>query len=361
MRDGFQAQIRRNRRRLAFFLGALLLLAAGVGRVAGDAIEAEWDPEAHYGPEHGFPERAAEPWYARYPNHLAGAMVLLVLVQYLRMRRRGDRVLVHLVGAAPLEDVRAHNAAAEMALAAGIERPPLFVTEDPSRNAFACGAGRRHAIVVTRGLVEHLDRDALQAVVAHETAHIKNGDTALATMLYGMTLLFRMTASFALGPLASLWTIARTAPAQPAGPSPAGPSPAAASTRAASPHVRGHLEQPVDSRRVGEAPVHQHRNVCHINEVRTAKHIRVIDVVVHGIATTPLGRVTPEQPICRVVEEDHRTALISRKTNTLRRRLTKSRIVCPRDEVRRLQSTHIDVIDIQFVIWVWRGVGAQLL
>lgn len=67
-----------------------------------------------------------------------------------------------------------------LGIAAGIGTPYVGVIETPALNAFACGSGRRDAvIVVTRGLIDGLDDDQLAGVIAHEIAHIKNGDTRL--------------------------------------------------------------------------------------------------------------------------------------------------------------------------------------
>lgn len=66
------------------------------------------------------------------------------------------------------------------AITAGLPTPRVGVIETNARNAFACGISRHSAIVVaTRGLVEALDDDELSAVVAHELAHIRNGDIRL--------------------------------------------------------------------------------------------------------------------------------------------------------------------------------------
>jgi Zn-dependent protease with chaperone function len=73
------------------------------------------------------------------------------------------------------------NVVAEMALAAGIPMPRVYILEEePAINAFAAGYTPRDAVVVvSRGCLEELDRDELQAVVAHEVSHILNGDTRL--------------------------------------------------------------------------------------------------------------------------------------------------------------------------------------
>ncbi len=77
-----------------------------------------------------------------------------------------------------------HNIVVEMALASGLPMPRIYVMDDPSPNAFATGRGPRHAaIVVTEGLLETLNREELQAVVAHEMGHIRNLDILTMTVV----------------------------------------------------------------------------------------------------------------------------------------------------------------------------------
>ncbi len=80
----------------------------------------------------------------------------------------------------PLER-RLANVTEEMALAAGLPVPALFVLDrEPSVNAFAAGYTTGHsAVAVTRGALEKLDRDELQGVVAHELSHVLNRDTRI--------------------------------------------------------------------------------------------------------------------------------------------------------------------------------------
>jgi len=79
------------------------------------------------------------------------------------------------------------NVAEEMAIAAGLPKPTVWVVPDQDLNAFATGHDSRHAsIAVTEGLLAALDRDELQGVVAHEMSHIQNDDVKLMTLLAGM-------------------------------------------------------------------------------------------------------------------------------------------------------------------------------
>ena len=73
------------------------------------------------------------------------------------------------------------NVVDEMAIAAGLAAPPVYVlNREAGINAFAAGRSPNQAIVVvTRGALEQLSRDELQAVIAHEFSHILNGDIRL--------------------------------------------------------------------------------------------------------------------------------------------------------------------------------------
>lgn len=78
------------------------------------------------------------------------------------------------------------NVVEEMAIAAGLPMPRVYIIEDSAPNAFATGRDPEHAsVAVTSGLLEKLDRDELQGVVAHEMSHVGNFDIRYA-MLVGV-------------------------------------------------------------------------------------------------------------------------------------------------------------------------------
>src|SRR5262245_48960742 len=80
------------------------------------------------------------------------------------------------------------NVVEEMALASGTPVPPVYVLDaEPGINAFAAGFAPGDAVVsVSRGCLDHLSRDELQGVVAHEFSHILNGDMRLNLRLMGL-------------------------------------------------------------------------------------------------------------------------------------------------------------------------------
>ena len=80
------------------------------------------------------------------------------------------------------------NVVEEMAIASGTSPPPVYLlANEPGINAFAAGFSPRDAIIgITRGAVDHLSRDQLQGVIAHEFSHIFNGDMRLNIRLIGI-------------------------------------------------------------------------------------------------------------------------------------------------------------------------------
>jgi len=111
----------------------------------------------------------------------------------------GDRAVLLATSAKPLADLASapdaspdeklklrqlENVVDEMAIAGGIPRPRIYIVPDPDPNAFATGRDAEHAsIAVTRGLLDALDREELQGVVAHEMSHIRNLDVRLMTIV----------------------------------------------------------------------------------------------------------------------------------------------------------------------------------
>ncbi len=76
------------------------------------------------------------------------------------------------------------NVVDEMAIAAGVPRPRIWIIPDDDPNAFATGHDPHDShIAVTRGLLKICNRDELQAVIGHELGHVKNLDVRLMTTL----------------------------------------------------------------------------------------------------------------------------------------------------------------------------------
>jgi Zn-dependent protease with chaperone function len=80
------------------------------------------------------------------------------------------------------------NVVDEMAVASGTPAPPVYLlANQPGINAFAAGFSSRDAVIgVTQGAIDHLSREQLQGVIAHEFSHIFNGDMRLNIRLMGV-------------------------------------------------------------------------------------------------------------------------------------------------------------------------------
>lgn len=76
------------------------------------------------------------------------------------------------------------NVTEAVSIGAGVPRPDVYVIDSPAPNAFATGRNpEKSSIAVTKGLLQLLDRQELEGVVAHEMAHIRNYDIRFMSML----------------------------------------------------------------------------------------------------------------------------------------------------------------------------------
>ena len=115
--------------------------------------------------------------------------------------RFGDRAVLSAANAMPVDSSTTDpqqrqllNIVEEMKIASGLPMPKVYMIPDADPNAFATGPDPQHAsIAVTRGLIEKLNREELQGVIAHEMSHVRNLDirlmTTIAALVGGVVLL----------------------------------------------------------------------------------------------------------------------------------------------------------------------------
>ncbi len=99
----------------------------------------------------------------------------------------GDSIVLSVSGAKEVDETSAPqlvNVVREMAIAANIPMPKVYLIDDTAPNAFATGRDPKHAsVAITTGLLEKLDREELQGVMGHELSHVRNFDIRFATIV----------------------------------------------------------------------------------------------------------------------------------------------------------------------------------
>src|SRR5437868_3738758 len=108
----------------------------------------------------------------------------------------GDKIVLGMSQAHEVsaqQEPQLHHVIEELAIGAGIPKPKVYVIEDSAPNAFATGRDPAHSsVAVTRGLLDKLDRNELQGVLAHELSHVRNFDIRvmlIVAVLLGMAAL----------------------------------------------------------------------------------------------------------------------------------------------------------------------------
>jgi heat shock protein HtpX len=98
----------------------------------------------------------------------------------------GGGIALASVGAKQVSDQESpeiHEIVSNLSKIAGIPKPKVFISPDPSANAFACGRDPKHAsICLNQGILDLLDKNELEGVIAHELSHIRNRDTLVMTV-----------------------------------------------------------------------------------------------------------------------------------------------------------------------------------
>lgn len=163
-------EVRNNNIKSAFLIFIFLLIVAGFGYIVG----------------------------ILWGNIFLGLFVTLTIgiIYSIIVFFSGRNMVMALAGAKPVtkkEYPYLYHTVEGLSLAAGIPTPKCYVIHTPSLNAFATGRGLDDgAVAVTTGLLEKLNREELEGVMAHEIAHIKNRDIRtmmLAAVLVGVVII----------------------------------------------------------------------------------------------------------------------------------------------------------------------------
>ena len=97
-----------------------------------------------------------------------------------------DSIVLRMTGARQIQESdnpNLFNLIHEVTIASGLPMPKVAIVEDSAPNAFATGRNPEHAVIAfTTGILNVMDRDQLQGVVAHEMSHIGNRDTLVSAV-----------------------------------------------------------------------------------------------------------------------------------------------------------------------------------
>lgn len=97
------------------------------------------------------------------------------------------------------DNPRLYRIVENLAITEGLPMPKVYIMDDPALNAFATGRDPKHAIVcATTGLLEALDDNELEGVMAHELGHVKNYDIRVSMFAFGLVAVVSLIADFIL-------------------------------------------------------------------------------------------------------------------------------------------------------------------
>lgn len=129
---------------------------------------------------------------------------IFALVQYFL----SSKIALAVTGAKEIQkkdNPRLYRIVENLAITLGLPTPKIHIIEDSALNAFATGRDPQHAsVAATTGLLDALDDDELEAVMAHEMGHVQNYDIRLSMIVFGLVsvigimadLLFRLSWGF---------------------------------------------------------------------------------------------------------------------------------------------------------------------
>lgn len=163
---GLQSQINKNNRRSVLLLIAFpLLIFVAVYAFCFFMFQPEWE-EVNYR-------------FITYIPFVAAGVIIWFLIAF----AMHSSLIQMATSSHPLErkdNMRIYNLTENLCMSVGMKMPKLFVIESPALNAFASGINEKtYAVTLTRGIIDHLNDEELESVIAHELVHIRNKDVRL--------------------------------------------------------------------------------------------------------------------------------------------------------------------------------------
>ena len=143
-------------------------------------------------------------WQASNQTFVSSAPYILggILIWFLIAYFSNTRIINAATGSRPLErkdNKRVYNLVENLCMSQGMKMPRVNIIYDDSLNAFASGINERtYTVTLSKGIIEKLDDEELEAVIAHELSHIRNHDVRLLIISIVFVGIFTMLAQLAL-------------------------------------------------------------------------------------------------------------------------------------------------------------------
>lgn len=190
---GIETQQRRNNFRSLLLLGLFPCLVVGLlflfcyllAGLASDQSGAQAIP-------------LAEELFIRWAPYVLGGIVVWFAIAYFA----NTSIINSATGAQSLErkdNKRVYNLVENLCMSQGMKMPKVNIIYDDSLNAFASGINERtYTVTLSKGIIEKLNDEELEAVIAHELSHIRNHDVRLLIVSIVFVGIFAMIAQMAL-------------------------------------------------------------------------------------------------------------------------------------------------------------------
>ena len=129
---------------------------------------------------------AALTYFGKSTSAIVPIAVGIALISVWGSYYASDSIVLRMTGAREIQqsdNPNLFNLIQEVTIASGLPMPKVAIVQDSAPNAFATGRNPEHAVIAfTTGILDVMDRDQLQGVVAHEMSHIGNRDTLVAAV-----------------------------------------------------------------------------------------------------------------------------------------------------------------------------------
>lgn len=134
--------------------------------------------------------------------HIAPYVIGGVLIWFIIAYFANTSIINSATGSEPLsrkENKRVYNLVENLCMSQGMAMPQINIINDDSLNAFASGINKRtYTVTLSKGIIEKLDDQELEAVIAHELSHIRNHDVRLLIISIVFVGIFAMISQMAM-------------------------------------------------------------------------------------------------------------------------------------------------------------------